>query len=87
MNALALIQPADNLPALITSAGDQATLRFFEFFTVNIRNPNTRAAYARAAGAFLGWCELKGMKDLRAISRCTSPPISSSCRKSIQLRR
>jgi integrase/recombinase XerD len=25
--------------------------------TVNVRNKNTRAAYARAAGAFLRWCE------------------------------
>ena len=37
------------LPALIAGAGDRAALRFLEFFTVNIRNRNTRAAYARAA--------------------------------------
>ena len=41
------------LPALIAGAGKRATLRFLEFFTVNIRNSNTRAAYGRAAGAFL----------------------------------
>jgi hypothetical protein len=34
-----------------------AALRFLEFFTVNIRHRNTRAAYARAAAAFLRWCE------------------------------
>ena len=45
------------LPARIAGAGDRAALRFLEFFTVNIRNPNTRAAYERAAGAFLRWCE------------------------------
>ena len=28
-----------------------------EFFTVNIRNKNTRAPYGQAAGAFLRWCE------------------------------
>ena len=38
------------MPALITNAGDQAAPRFLEFFTVNIHNRNTRAAYARAAG-------------------------------------
>ena len=33
------------LPALITGAGKRAALRFLEFFTVNIRNKNTRKAY------------------------------------------
>ena len=37
------------LPTLIAGAGDSAAWRFLEFFTVNIRNANTRAAYARAA--------------------------------------
>jgi hypothetical protein len=41
-------------------AGDRAALRFLEYFTVNIRNKNTRAAYARAAPDFLGWCERAG---------------------------
>jgi site-specific recombinase XerD len=45
------------LPALIAEAGDQAAKRFFEFFTANIRNPNTRAAYAQAVAQFLRWCE------------------------------
>lgn len=45
------------LPALIAEAGDQAAKRFFEFFTANIRNPNTRDAYARAVARFLRWCE------------------------------
>lgn len=36
-----------NLPALIAGAGDRAAWRFVEFFTVNIRNPNTRAASLR----------------------------------------
>jgi hypothetical protein len=40
------------LPALIPAAGDRAASRFLEFFTVNIRNKNTRAAYGsfRAIG-------------------------------------
>ncbi|RUL84352.1 tyrosine-type recombinase/integrase [Tautonia sociabilis] len=45
------------LPALIAEAGDGAARRFFEFFTANIRNPNTRAAYAHAVAHFLRWCE------------------------------
>ena len=36
-------------PALLAGAGDRAAQRLLEFFTVNIRNRNTRAAYARAA--------------------------------------
>jgi hypothetical protein len=31
-------------PALITAAGESAQQRFIEFFTVNIRNRNTRRA-------------------------------------------
>jgi site-specific recombinase XerD len=52
------------LAALIARAGDRAALRFLEFFTVNIRNKNTRAAYGRAAGAFLRWCEGQGIGEL-----------------------
>ena len=37
---------ADGLAVLIAGAGDRAALRFVEFFTVTIRNRNTRAAYA-----------------------------------------
>jgi len=59
--------PRETLPALITGAGNQAARRFVEFFTVNIRNKNTRAAYARAAGAFLRWCEARGLADLRDV--------------------
>jgi hypothetical protein len=33
---------------LFTAAGARATRRLVEFFTAEIRNPNTRAAYARA---------------------------------------
>ena len=47
----------DNLPAIITDAGERASWRFFEFFTANIRNRNTRQAYARAVVAFFRWCE------------------------------
>jgi integrase/recombinase XerD len=52
------------LPALIGGAGDRAARRFIEFFTVNIRNRNTRAAYGRAAADFLRWCEEQGIDAL-----------------------
>ena len=55
--------PADTrlVPVLIADAGEQACWRYVEFFTVNIRNPNTRRAYARACARFLAWCDGRGL--------------------------
>jgi len=50
------------LPAVIARAGKEASQRFIEFFTANIRNPNTRAAYAQAVGQFCQWCEAAGLE-------------------------
>src|SRR5437660_2891077 len=54
------------LPALISREGRRASTRFLEFFTVNIRNPNTRLAYAKAVAQFLAWCDKRrwGLKDI-----------------------
>jgi site-specific recombinase XerD len=49
------------LPALIADLGEQAAWRYVEFFTANIRNPNTRRAYARACSRFFAWCEDRGL--------------------------
>jgi integrase len=46
---------------LIAAAGDAAGWRYVEFFTANIRNPNTRRAYARACGRFFAWCDDRGL--------------------------
>jgi len=54
-----------HLPALIAGAGERAVSRFLDFFTVNIRNSNTRGAYTRAAAAFLRWCEGQGITRLQ----------------------
>jgi len=45
------------VPALIESAGRKAKRRFVEFFTANINNDNTRAAYLLAVTRFCSWCE------------------------------
>ena len=62
---LARSRPADAdsalVPALIAAAGDAAGWRYVEFFTANIRNPNTRRAYARACGRFFAWCDDRGL--------------------------
>ena len=52
------------VPALF-AACEQAGMRFVEFFTANIRNPNTRGAYYNAACRFATWCEAHGLGDLR----------------------
>jgi site-specific recombinase XerD len=60
----ALAAPIDGahlVPALIAHAGDAAGWRYVEFFAANIRNPNTRRAYARACGTFFAWCENRGL--------------------------
>ena len=48
------------VPAVIAAAGEKASRRFLEFFTAEIRNRNTRLAYARAVSPFLDWCEARG---------------------------
>jgi site-specific recombinase XerD len=56
----------DQLPVLFapTSAAARRTL---EFFTANIRSPNTRTAYARAVREFAAWCSAYGLRELGAI--------------------
>lgn len=48
-------------PAIVAAAGDDAVRRFFEFFTANIENENTRRAYAQAVSQFLRWAEEHGL--------------------------
>ena len=49
------------LPRLIVDAGPDAVARFLEFFAARIANARTRAAYGRAVGQFLAWCEARGL--------------------------
>lgn len=69
--ALAVLDPPAStqlvVPALIADLGEHAALRFIDFFTANIRNPNTRAAYAVAVRGFFRWIEERGVRDLGAI--------------------
>src|SRR5215218_9597372 len=55
------------LPAPIAAAGELAARRFIEFFTANIRNRNTRQAYARPVADFFCWMEEAGLTDLRQL--------------------
>jgi site-specific recombinase XerD len=66
MNQLAVLPPSPSCPALFAPDA-AAARRFVEFFTANIRNPNTRKAYARAVAEFAAWCEQNGLHELRDI--------------------
>lgn len=57
-----------DVPVLVSQAGERAGMRFLEFFTANIRNPNTRRAYARATQEFLTWCQVVGVPSLTEVS-------------------
>src|SRR5258708_25286619 len=58
-------------PILIERAGPSTRKKFFEFFTVPIRNAHTRAAYYRAIQQFLAWAERAGYQDLEDIEPIT----------------
>jgi site-specific recombinase XerD len=51
------------VPALFATS-PAAARRFVEFFTANIRNPNTRRAYFNATAAFSDWCEKHRLAEL-----------------------
>src|SRR4029077_15968599 len=61
------------VPILIERAGPSTRKKFFEFFTVPIRNANTRAAFYRAIHQFLSWCERAGYQDLEEASDRANP--------------
>src|SRR6201990_1357183 len=58
-------------PVLIERAGPSTRKNFSEFFTVPIRNANTRAAYYRAIQQFLAWVERAGYQQLEDIEPIT----------------
>lgn len=66
-SVMQLVPPSDFLPALIAATDERARFRFVEFFTANIRNPNTRRAYARGVSDFLDWCAARHVHQLADI--------------------
>ena len=84
---MSLAQPGGTtvVPALVVALGDAAAWRYVEFFTANIRNPNTRRAYARACWSFFHWCDMRGLTlagirphdvgaYVEALQRSAAPP-------------
>jgi site-specific recombinase XerD len=66
-NGLIVVNQQTPVPAVIAAAGAPAKKRFIEFFTANIRNRNTRLAYARAVSDFFAWCEQAGLSTLESV--------------------
>jgi site-specific recombinase XerD len=52
-----VLSPGTSLPSIVVRAGRSASDRFLEFFTAQIRNPNTREAYGRAVARFFEFIE------------------------------
>ena len=55
-------KPSFLLPATVANLGSEGAEAFVEFFTAQIRNANTRAAYMRAVRRFCDWLELNGLQ-------------------------
>lgn len=62
----ALALTSAGLPVLFTATPASAR-RTLEFFTANIRNLNTRKAYAKAVSGFAAWCGEHGLAELTSI--------------------
>src|SRR3954454_7117940 len=60
-NLPAVVGEATIVPAFIATGGERAGFAFIDFFTAQIRNRNTRAAYAVAVRAFCSWAEARGL--------------------------
>lgn len=76
MSETAFIIPSRTLASVVDATGQVPALfapnapaakRTFEFFIVEIRNPNTRKAYARAAAEFAAWCDAHDIIDVRQV--------------------
>ena len=65
MNQLVPITSAA-LPTLVAAAGEEASIRFLEFFAANIRKSHTRRV-TRAAEEFLAWCADAGVPSIAAV--------------------
>src|SRR5580704_10898541 len=59
--AVAVLHPRPILTPALFCSGTRSSERFWEFFTANIRNRNTRRAYFIAAEQFSRWCDGRGL--------------------------
>ena len=66
LGAVGGVDATSVVPALYAPDASAAR-RTLEFFAANVRNPNTRKAYARAASEFAAWCSSRGLNDVRHV--------------------
>jgi site-specific recombinase XerD len=66
-NELVITGTTSLIPAAVAAAGENAAKRFVEYFTANIRNRNTRVAYAKAVSDFFRWCEAVDLHELGSL--------------------
>ena len=71
----------EGLPATVRRAGPQAAERTVEFFTAQIRNPHTRAAYAAAVTRFFTWCRMAAVTA--AVFVCPVSSANSAASRSV----
>jgi len=64
ISELANLTAGDGSPPTLFFKEARAAERFFDFFTANIRNRNTRRAYYNAACRFSEFCAERGVHDL-----------------------
>src|SRR3954447_9654547 len=58
-NLPAVVGETALVPSFIAAGGERAGFAFIDFFTAQIRNRNTRAAYAVAVRAFCSWADVR----------------------------
>ena len=58
-NLPAIVGDSALVPAFFAAGGERAGFAFIDFFTAQIRNRNTRAAYAVAVRTFCSWAEAR----------------------------
>ena len=58
-NLPAIVGATAFVPAFFAAGGERAGFAFIDFFTAQIRNRNTRAAYAVAVRTFCSWAEAR----------------------------
>ena len=61
LDGTAMRRISHRITPVLFAGSDDTEKRFWEFFTANIRNPNTRMAYLMAAFRFADWCEARGL--------------------------
>ncbi|UTV41786.1 site-specific integrase (plasmid) [Ensifer adhaerens] len=65
---MVIASDAEILPVAIAKSTERVRTRFLEFFTTQIRNPNTRRSYVKAASELLSWCDVRGVQSLNTIT-------------------